>query len=74
LQQHHVSSSNYIFSSSDRDQLAEALDTKWEGPVPYTILVAPGGQIVRRWRDVVDPAELKAEIADRLGRTYASRK
>ena len=38
------------------------------------MLIAPGGQIVRRWRDMADRAELKSEIVDRLGRTYASRK
>jgi peroxiredoxin len=74
LQQHHVSCTNYIFATDERDRLAEALDPHWSGPVPYTILIAPGGQIVRRWTDEVDPAELKAEIVEHLGRTYASRK
>jgi peroxiredoxin len=73
LRKNHVSCTNYIFSSDDRDRLAEALDPKWEGPVPYTILIAPSGQIVARWKDQIDPARLKSEIADRLGRTYASR-
>ncbi|HUG90051.1 MAG TPA: redoxin domain-containing protein [Planctomycetaceae bacterium] len=74
LKQNHVSCTNYIFDSDDLDTLAEALDPKWEGPLPYTVLIAPGGEIVRRWRDAADPAELKSEIVDRLGRTYASRK
>lgn len=74
LQQNYVSSTNYIFDSEDRDKLAEALDPKWEGPVPYTVLIAPGGEIVKRWKDEIDPAELKSEISNRLGKTYASRK
>jgi peroxiredoxin len=74
LEKHHVSCTNYIFNSDDRDQLAEALDPKWEGPVPYTILIAPGGEIVQRWKDEIDPAELKSEISTKLGKTYASRK
>jgi hypothetical protein len=74
LKDNHVSGTNYIFDSDDRDQLAEALDPKWEGPVPYTILIAPGGEIVRRWKEEIDPAELKSEISNRLGKTYASRK
>ena len=74
LKKNHVSSANYIFGSDDRDELAEALDPEWQGPVPYTILIAPGGQIVRRWKDEIDPRELKSEISDRLGKTYASRK
>ena len=65
---------NYFFDSDDRDRLAEALYPKWEGPVPYTILVAPGGKIVRRWKDEIDPQDLKSEISRRLGKTYASRK
>ena len=74
LRRHHVSSTNYIFATDNRDALAEALDPKWEGPVPYTLLIAPGGEIVRRWKDQADPAELKNEISTRLGKTYASRK
>ncbi len=74
LEQNYVSCRNFIFAADDKDQLAEALDPKWEGPVPYTILIAPGGEIVRRWKDEIDPAELKSEISTRLGKTYASRK
>jgi peroxiredoxin len=74
LKQNHVSCTNYIFHSENRDELAEALDPNWEGPVPYTILIAPGGEIVRRWKDEIDPADLKYEISIRLGKTYASRK
>lgn len=74
LTKHHVSCTNYIYNSDDRDELAEALDPQWEGPVPYTLLIAPGGEIVRRWKDAVDPAELKREISSRLGKTYASRR
>lgn len=74
LKKNHVSCTNHIFTSDDRDQLAEALDTKWEGPVPYTILVAPGGEIIHRWKDEIHPAELKRELSQRLGKTYQSRK
>lgn len=46
----------------------------WQaGPVPYTVLVAPGGKILYRKHDTIDPLELKKTIADHLGRTYASR-
>jgi peroxiredoxin len=74
LEKHHVSCTNYIFATDDRDKLADALDAQWQGPVPYTILIAPGGKIVRRWKDEIDPAEMKAEISNRLGHTYASGK
>lgn len=39
----------------------------------YTILIAPGGKIVRRGKSEVDPRELKSEISNLLGKTYATR-
>jgi peroxiredoxin len=74
LEKHHVSCANYIFGSDDRDKLAEIVDSTWEGPVPYTLLIAPGGKIVRRWKDEIKPADLKNEISNALGKTYASKK
>jgi peroxiredoxin len=69
----HASSANYIFDSEDKDKLAEALDPQWPGPVPYTVLIAPGGKVIYRKHDAVDPLELKKAIVGHLGRTYASR-
>jgi peroxiredoxin len=73
LKESHVSSTNYLFAGKSRDQFAEALDPEWPGPVPYTILVAPGGKVIYRKVDEIDPLELKKAIVDHLGRTYASR-
>ena len=73
LQEKHVSATNYLFNSDDRDAFASALDKQWPGPVPYTILVAPGGKILYRKHDTLDPMELKKAIVGHLGRTYASR-
>lgn len=73
LQEKHVSATNYVFQSDDRDAFAEALDKQWPGPVPYTILVAPGGKILYRKHDSIHPLELKQAIVEHLGRTYASR-
>jgi peroxiredoxin len=70
LRENHVSSTNYILSSSDRDKFAEALDQDWPGPVPYTLVVAPGGKIVYRKTGQIDPLELKRAVVGYLGRTY----
>lgn len=74
LQKQKVSSQNYVFSSDDRDAMFESLDPKSEGAVPYTVLIAPGGEVVYRQHGPIDPAKLKRIIADRLGRTYASKR
>ncbi len=74
LQEAHASGKNYIFTGEDKDKLAEALDPQWPGPLPYTLLIAPGGEVVYRHNGPIDPLELKKAIVDYLGRTYAGRK
>ncbi|MGD0464523.1 MAG: redoxin domain-containing protein [Tepidisphaeraceae bacterium] len=73
LSRDHVSATNYLYDSTDRDKLAEALDPQWAGPVPYTLLIAPGGQIIYRHDGPIEPLEVKRAIVDYLGRTAAGR-
>ena len=74
LKEKHASTKNYLFTSGDRDQLAEAIDPQWPGPLPYTLLIAPGGKVVYRHHGPIDPLEVKQAIVGFLGRTYASKK
>lgn len=73
LRENHASTANYIASVKDKDALAEALDKEWPGPIPYTLLIAPGGKVIYRHSGPIDPLELRRKIADTLGRTYANR-
>lgn len=73
LRQKRVATKNYIFESADRDALAEALDKEWNGPLPFTVLIAPGGEIVYRKQGAFEPLEVKRAIVDKLGRTYGSK-
>ncbi len=70
LRKNHVSGANYIATFKDRDKFFDALDKENPGPVPYTILVAPGGKIVYRKSGSLEPLELKRAIVGYLGRTY----
>jgi hypothetical protein len=70
LTENHVSARNTILSADDRDKFAEALDQDWPGPVPYTIVIAPGGRILYRKTGAIDPLEVKRAIVGYLGRTY----
>ena len=70
LTEHHASTTNYLLSSADKDKFAEALDKEWPGPVPYTIVIAPGGKVVYRKSGAFEPLELKRAIVGQLGRTY----
>jgi peroxiredoxin len=74
LKENHVSlakaGANYIVNAPDRDKFAEALDREWPGPVPYTLVIAPGGKVLYRKGGPLDPLELKRAIVGHLGRTY----
>jgi len=70
LKDNHVAAANYILRTGDRDAFAEALDKEWPGPVPYTLVVAPGGKVVYGKVGAIDPLEVKRAIVSHLGRTY----
>lgn len=65
---------NYIFSGTNTYDLIEAVDKDWQGGIPYTLLVAPGGKILFKNMGTIDPLTLKKQIVDYLGRYYADDK
>ncbi|RMF39103.1 MAG: redoxin [Planctomycetota bacterium] len=73
LQEKHCSATNYILDTDEQDALFDAVDPQWKGAVPYTLLIAPSGEVVHRVHGEFDPRELKRVIVEHLGRTYASR-
>jgi thiol-disulfide isomerase/thioredoxin len=63
---------NLIFDKGDPYALIEAIDPDWNGALPYTILVEPGGKPVYAKQGMIDPLELKRIIVDHpmIGRYY----
>ena len=72
LQQQQASNTNYLFSVDDKYKLIEAVDPNWQGALPYTILVEPGGKIVYGKQGPIDAAEIKRLVVDNkvIGRYY----
>ncbi|MCH5372641.1 MAG: redoxin domain-containing protein [Planctomycetes bacterium] len=70
LNEQHASCKNYLFNGKNEYELVESLDPKWQGALPYTLLIAPGGKILYRKQDAFDARELKKAISDHLGRVY----
>jgi peroxiredoxin len=72
LQKQEASTKNYIFSGDSKYKLIEAIDPKWPGALPYTMLVEPGGKIVYAKEGIIDPAEMKKRIVENptIGRYY----
>lgn len=69
LTDHRVAAANYILKTDDRDKFAESLDKNWAGPIPYTLVIEPGGKVLYRKLGAVEPLELMRALVDYLGRT-----
>ncbi|MFO0907839.1 MAG: redoxin domain-containing protein [Isosphaeraceae bacterium] len=70
LKENHASTTNYLLRTTDRDRFAEALDKEWPGPLPYTMIIVPGGKVVYRKSGAIEPLDVKRAIVSVLGRTY----
>lgn len=60
----------YVFNEANSDALIQALDPEWPGPIPHTLVVAPGGEVIFRHNGIVDGDELRAKILEYMGRFY----
>ncbi len=72
LQKKQASGINYIYTGDDKYKLMDAVDPKWKGALPYTLLVEPGGKIVYAHEGAIDFEELKKAIFNdpMIGRIY----
>ena len=73
LKERQASMRNVILDSGDSYALVEAVDPKWPGALPYTVLVAPGGQTLYRSVGAFDKLQLRKAIVDYFGRFYHSK-
>jgi peroxiredoxin len=71
LREKNAATKNYLCTSDDKYALIEAVDKKWPGALPYTLLVAPGGKIIYSHEGIIDVLEVKKEIMKQIGRFFA---
>lgn len=70
LKKNHASTKNYLYNSDDKYKLIEAIDKDWQGALPYTLLIKPGGEIIYRKSGMIDALELKKAIVKYVGRYF----
>ena len=72
LKEKQASNKNYIFNIDEKYALIEAVDPKWQGALPYTIIVEPGGKIVYAKQDLITPSRIKKLVVENplIGRYY----
>ncbi|GEP41910.1 redoxin family protein [Brevifollis gellanilyticus] len=64
----------YIYNAPNTDALIQALDPEWPGPIPHTLVVAPGGAVIYRHNEEVNGDELREKILEAMGRFYVPEK
>ena len=48
------------------NKLMEAFDPKWNGALPYSILLGPNGEVLYECQEAIDPLEVKRAIVKAL--------
>jgi peroxiredoxin len=72
LKEQQASMRNVTLDKGDPYELVEAVDPKWMGALPHTMLVAPGGKVIYRSTGAFDTRQLRKAIVGWLGRYYHS--
>ena len=72
LKEQRASGRNHIFEKPDPYALIDPIDPKWQGELPHTVVVAPGGRVVYRSEGAFDPLALRKAIVGYYGRYYHS--
>jgi thiol-disulfide isomerase/thioredoxin len=57
---------NLMFADTDKYKLMEAFDKDWNAALPYTMLIAPGGQVLYKKQGEIDALALKRAIVAAL--------
>lgn len=72
LTESHSALPNYIYPADDKYAMIEAVDPNWNGALPYTMLIEPGGNVIWKHQGDVNFNELKKVIVDHkmIGRYY----
>jgi thiol-disulfide isomerase/thioredoxin len=54
LLEHHASTRNLLFGTTDQYALMKAVDPEWNGAVPYSMIIAPGGKVLYKGTGPLD--------------------
>ncbi len=66
LKKQKATNTNLMFGDTDKYALLEAFDKKWEGGVPFTMLIDPKGKAIFQKQGPLDVLEVKRQIVKAL--------
>ena len=65
LDEEERTTNNYLFDG-DTEDLAKAIDSKWDGALPYTLLVGKDGEVLFTHSGAIDPLALRKKIVEQV--------
>ena len=68
LTKQQASMKNLLWNSDDKNALMDAFEPKWQGGLPYTMLLSAKGEVLFQKDGAIDSLELKRAIVNALGR------
>jgi peroxiredoxin len=72
LKEKQASFRNLQFDKGDPYAMVDAIDPAWQGELPHTLLIAPGGKVIWRSEGAFDRLALRRAIVGYVGRYYHS--
>ena len=72
LKNRHASATNYHFVGDDKYKMMETLSPEWQGALPFSIIIEPGGKVIYSKQGIIDPFQVKKIIVENptIGRYY----
>jgi peroxiredoxin len=63
---------NYLMDTNDKYEVINVVGKEWDGSLPITLLIEPGGKIAYRVPGTIQPLALRKAIVDHpmIGRYY----
>jgi peroxiredoxin len=63
---------NYLMDTEDKYEVIKVVGSEWDGSLPITLLIEPGGKVAYRVPGTIDALALKRAIVDHamIGRYY----
>jgi thiol-disulfide isomerase/thioredoxin len=71
LEERQAAFPNYMYTEKDREELFELVDPNWQGNIPYTLIVKPGGDVVYRHDGIIEALEVRKSIIELIGKYFA---
>jgi peroxiredoxin len=72
LKEKQASFRNVQFDKGDPYAMVDAVDSAWQGELPHSLLIAPGGKVIWRSEGAFDRLALRRAIVGYVGRYYHS--